>query len=185
MFRTLTGLIVLLGALAMADTLTLRDGTTIQGSYVGGDSRHVRMLVGSDVQTFELSRVKSLEFGDATASASPAAALAATANDESGPPRMRRRHVDEATSDAPAAATASSAPAAQPAPAASGGFVPASGAAQGQVTQAAAPASPAGGSAQQAVSIPTGTELAIRLDDAVDSQKDKVGQTTKPPSIKM
>ncbi len=178
MFVKATGLIVLLGALAFADTLTLRDGTTVEGSYVGGDSRHVQMLVGSGVQTFELSRVRSLQFGDSKASAAPDAAAdaspAAVASEDGAPPRMKRPHVDETTSDV--AATAATAASAQNS---GGGFVPAKGAAQGPVTQAAAPApAQAGdGTAQQAASVPTGTELAVRLDDAVDSQKDKVGQT--------
>ncbi len=172
-----TGLLVLLGAVVFADTLILRDGTSVQGSYVGGDSRHVRMLVGSDVQTYELSRVKSLQFGDSTASAAPAPAAdaspAATANDDGAPPRMRRQHVDEPAGDV--AATAATAATAQNS--SGGGFVPATGTAQGPVTQAAAPAQAGDGTAQQAMSVPTGTELVVRLDDAVDSQKDKVGQT--------
>jgi hypothetical protein len=172
-----TGLIVFLGMLALADTLTLRDGTSVEGSYVGGDSRHVRMLVGSDVQTYELSRVRSLQFGDSKASAAsvPAAneSPAAVANEDGAPPRMKRQHVDETTSDV--AATAATAAPEQNSPGA--GFVPATGAAQGPVTQAAAPAQTGDGSAQQASLIPAGTELAVRLDDAVDSQKDKVGQT--------
>ena len=172
-----TGLIVLLGTLALADTLTLRDGTTVEGSYVGGDSRHVRLLVGSDVQTYELSRVKSIQFGDSTASATPAAgnaSPAATANEDGAPPRMRRQHVDESTGDVAATSAATAAPAQN---SSGGGFVPATGAAQGPVTQAAAPAQAADGAAQQAAAVPTGTELAVRLDDAVDSEKDKVGQT--------
>jgi hypothetical protein len=160
-FVKTTGLIVLVGTLALADTLTLRDGTSVEGSYVGGDSRHVRMLVGSDVQTYELSRVKSIQFGDSTGSVDPAAAV----NQDGAPPRMRRPHVDETTSDVAATAAA-----AEPAQSSSGGgFVPASGPAQGPETQAAAPA--------QAAVVPTGTELVVRLDEGVDSQKDKVGQT--------
>lgn len=176
MFVKATGLIVLLGALAFADTLTLRDGTTVEGSYVGGDSRHVRMLVGSDVQTFELSRVRSLQFGDSKASAAPdpaaEASPAAVASEDGAPPRMKRQHVDETTSDV--AATAATA---APAQNSGGGFIPATGSAQGPVTQAAAPAQAGDGTAQQAAAVPTGTELVVRLDDAVDSQKDKVGQT--------
>ncbi len=175
MFVKATGLIVLLGALAFADTLTLRDGTSVEGSYVGGDSRHVRMLVGSDVQTYELSRVRSLAFGDSKASTAPDPAAnaspAAVANEDGAPPRMRRQHVDETTSDV--AATAAMA---APAQNSGGGFVPATGPGQGPVTQAAAPAQAADGAAQPAA-VPTGTELAVRLDDAVDSEKDKVGQT--------
>ncbi len=175
MFVKATGLIVLLGALAFADTLTLRDGTTVEGSYVGGDSRHVQMLVGSGVQTFELSRVRSLQFGDSKASTAPDPAAdaspAAVASEDGAPPRMKRQHVDETTSDV--AATAATAATAQNS---GGGFVPATRASQGPVTQAAAPAQAGDGTAQQAA-VPTGTELVVRLDDAVDSQKDKVGQT--------
>jgi len=74
--------------LTLADTLTLRDGRTVDGNYAGGDTRTIRMMVGDSVQTFQVADVASLSFG-----AAPAASAA---------------------TPAPAAATAAPAPAAQP-----------------------------------------------------------------------
>jgi hypothetical protein len=51
-----------------ADTLTLRDGKTVEGSYLGGSARQIRMAVGDEIRTFDVSDVQSLRFeGAATA----------------------------------------------------------------------------------------------------------------------
>ena len=60
--RTLTFL-VCLAFIASADTLTLRDGTSLRGQYLGGDSRHVRMAVGDRVETVNVDDISTLEFG--------------------------------------------------------------------------------------------------------------------------
>ncbi len=167
-----TFLLCLFGAAACADTLTLKDGRTIQGSYVGGDTRNVKMLVEGSVQTFDVSNTQSLQFGDsAQAASAPAVAPAAqgggwqqapsarpappaTANAGSSgatanagpmndPPRMRR-HVDDPSS--------------------------AAGAVSDQPAVASAPTGPV---------VPQGAEIAIRMIDDVDSQRDSVGKTYK------
>jgi hypothetical protein len=46
-----------------ADTLFLRSGATIQGSYAGGDPRHVKMLVGDHVEIYNLDDIARMEFG--------------------------------------------------------------------------------------------------------------------------
>ncbi len=57
---------------ASADTLTLRSGQTVEGSYLGGSARQVRMAVADEIRTFDVSDVASIRFEGATASA-PAA----------------------------------------------------------------------------------------------------------------
>jgi hypothetical protein len=59
-------------ALLSADTLTLRDGRTIDGTYLGGDSREVRMAVGDRVQTYDIGAVRRVEFGPTMGAAAPA-----------------------------------------------------------------------------------------------------------------
>ena len=58
------------------DTLVLRNGRTVSGSYLGGDSRTIRMAVGDRVETHEVADVVRVEFGSggsaATAPAAPA-----------------------------------------------------------------------------------------------------------------
>jgi hypothetical protein len=70
---------LLLIAIAMfsvlsADTLTLRDGRTVQGQFLGGTARQIRMAVGDSVRTFDVGDVASLQFEDASAAAQPAPA---------------------------------------------------------------------------------------------------------------
>jgi hypothetical protein len=103
-----------------ADTLTLRSGQVINGTYLGGTARTIKMEVGDSIQTYDVTDISSLHF----------------------------------TAGAPAA---SSAPAPAPAPPA---------------RQRAAQESGALG-----VEIPAGTNITVRMIDAVDSEKNSVGQT--------
>lgn len=58
---------------AFSDTLTLKDGRVVTGTYLGGTARQIKMEVGDGIQTFEVDRVASLQFqGAATASSQPA-----------------------------------------------------------------------------------------------------------------
>src|SRR5260370_12336386 len=50
-------------SLCAADSLTLRSGRVIDGQYLGGDARQVRMAVGDRVETFEVNDITSLQFG--------------------------------------------------------------------------------------------------------------------------
>lgn len=65
---------VLIGAAAMllsADTLTLRNGTTVQGTYLGGTSRQVRMDQNGDVRTYDIAQVQSVIFSEPEYQAPP------------------------------------------------------------------------------------------------------------------
>jgi hypothetical protein len=55
----------------VADTLLLTDGKTVEGTYLGGDSRTVRMAVDDNVQTFGIEQVSSIRFGSAIPAAAP------------------------------------------------------------------------------------------------------------------
>ncbi len=91
---------------AWADTLTLRDGRTIEGQYLGGSARQVRMAVGDGVQTFDVTDVANLQFegGKPPAAAQPAPAPAPAAPPapaaqpapaaEPAPERAKILHVD-------------------------------------------------------------------------------------------
>jgi hypothetical protein len=50
-------------ALAQADTLVLRNGSSVAGSWIGGDAQTVRFLVGEEVQRFRKSDIKQVVFG--------------------------------------------------------------------------------------------------------------------------
>ena len=47
---------------AWADRLTLKSGNTVNGAYLGGNSRQIRMEVNGEIQTFEIEQVQSLDF---------------------------------------------------------------------------------------------------------------------------
>src|SRR5579863_1359968 len=55
---------VLIGfaTLISADVLTLRSGRTVEGQYLGGDARSIRMAIGDRVETFDIDRVSGLQF---------------------------------------------------------------------------------------------------------------------------
>ncbi len=59
-------------SIASADTLFLRDGRTIEGQFLGGTARQIRMAVGDGIQSFDVSDVASLRFEGSGATATPA-----------------------------------------------------------------------------------------------------------------
>jgi hypothetical protein len=50
------------GALLSADTIILRNGSRVEGSFVGGDSRSIRFAVGTQINTYYLNDIDSLRF---------------------------------------------------------------------------------------------------------------------------
>jgi hypothetical protein len=46
-----------------ADTLTLKDGSTVNGTFLGGNARQIRVEVGDKIQTFDVERVSIIQFG--------------------------------------------------------------------------------------------------------------------------
>lgn len=57
----------LAGGVASADIITMRNGQTIYGTYLGGSARQIRVDVGAgQVQTLDLSQVQSIQFGDSS-----------------------------------------------------------------------------------------------------------------------
>jgi hypothetical protein len=71
----------------LADTLTLKDGRVLNGTYLGGSARQIRMEVGDNIQTFEIDRVSGIQFGsNSPSSAAPEA-------EPAPPPRRERDNV--------------------------------------------------------------------------------------------
>ncbi len=56
---------VLFAGLATADTITLRDGRNVTGSYLGGDSRSVRVAVGDRVESYPVAEITNISFDNA------------------------------------------------------------------------------------------------------------------------
>ena len=60
-------------AACWADTLTLRNGQVVQGIYMGGTARTVKMQVEDTVKTYDVTDIATLQFTPPapTASATP------------------------------------------------------------------------------------------------------------------
>jgi hypothetical protein len=63
----------------LADTLVLRNGTSVEGTYLGGDSRRVRIAVEESVQSYDVNEITEIRFGPAKAAASAPAPAPAPA----------------------------------------------------------------------------------------------------------
>src|SRR5436309_2298031 len=50
-------------SLGFADTITLKNGSVVSGTYLGGTARTLRVDDGSNVQTLDVSDVVRIEFG--------------------------------------------------------------------------------------------------------------------------
>lgn len=61
---------------AFADTLVLKNGNRIDGTYLGGDARTVRMTVGDRVESYQVTEISSIQFGTVPAAAPTASAPA-------------------------------------------------------------------------------------------------------------
>jgi hypothetical protein len=61
--RLRTALLALACAAACrADTLTLRNGQVVQGTYMGGTARTVKMQVEDTVKTYDVTDIATLQF---------------------------------------------------------------------------------------------------------------------------
>jgi hypothetical protein len=119
------------GVAAFADTLELKNGSVIKGTFIGGSEAQLSFRVGSTVQHYPVTDIVSLKF-DAEGGGRPA-------SDNGFAPRPAPNY----------------APTPVPAP-----------------VRAATPAPVAAG---DRISIPTGTRLTVRTVDAIDSDRNHVG----------
>jgi len=85
-FLTAAALGLLLGGMAKADTLELKDGRVVHGKYLGGTQVVLRFEVNGEVQTFNTNDIVALTFTGRFAGAPPAVAPSAIA--PAAPPPM-------------------------------------------------------------------------------------------------
>lgn len=137
----------LFACLGFADTLTLKSGATVHGTYLGGSAREVRMAVGDQVQTYQVGDVASITFGSSEG----------WQRSQAAPPPPP-----------PAAQPAPPAPPAPPAQENSAVLRPDPTYSNPQNTNTPAANGP---------QLPAGTQLVVRMIDDVDSRRDHVGQT--------
>src|SRR4051812_11211602 len=75
--RTSLIAVVLLASSVRADTVQMRDGTTVQGKYLGGTSSTIRFEAAEGIKVLETSKVSGVTFS--VNSASPTTAPSADA----------------------------------------------------------------------------------------------------------
>jgi hypothetical protein len=61
------GMAFIFATLGFADTITLKNGNVINGNYLGGTARTVRVEVGDNIQTVDVSDISRIEFGGTVA----------------------------------------------------------------------------------------------------------------------
>lgn len=71
--RSMVLLICLLTSAAWADTLELKNGSLINGKFVGGTESEISFQVGSSAQQYNLADVASLKFDSGTIAGDPSA----------------------------------------------------------------------------------------------------------------
>jgi hypothetical protein len=70
--RAIFALGCFVAAAASADVITMRNGQTIYGTYIGGNARQLRVDVGGgQIQTFDIGQVQSISFGDSGSQPGP------------------------------------------------------------------------------------------------------------------
>jgi hypothetical protein len=65
------GMALTFATLGFGDTITLKNGNVINGNYLGGTARTVRVEVGDNIQTVDVSDISRIEFGGMAAPAAP------------------------------------------------------------------------------------------------------------------
>lgn len=92
-------LVLAVCSIAAADTLRLKSGRTVEGTYLGGDARNIRFDHGDRVQSYSINDVAEIRFGSSADGGSALAptpapvppAAAATATPQTERPAVQRR----------------------------------------------------------------------------------------------
>ena len=82
-------------AACRADTLTLRNGQVVQGTYMGGTARTVKMQVDDSIKTYDVTDIATLQF---TPPAPTASSIVPRSHREPG---AARTGVPKAPADSP------------------------------------------------------------------------------------
>jgi len=83
---------------ASADTLRLKDGSAVEGTYLGGDARTLRFL-GSDgaSKSYAITDISTVEFGGGMTAAAPAASTSSVQASNAAPARTTTTRASGAT----------------------------------------------------------------------------------------
>jgi hypothetical protein len=88
--------LLLLASFGLADTITFRDGHTVTGSFVGGDTRSIRVAVGDRVETYSVADISGIWFAGASqVTAPPVLRYPPEERRAAAPPPARREEFSE------------------------------------------------------------------------------------------
>jgi hypothetical protein len=181
------GFAFLLATAGYADIITLKSGRVINGTYLGGSAREVRVEVGDQIETFDTTQVAKIEFGNGTATAGPdrnrpVLRRSDSSDSDEGRPSLRRD---------PSYGTSDSRPTLRREPSTSASSDDGApslrrGNPGGEAPQVMRPGDTGPGAASTPASvaavrspqeITAGTNIVVRIIDAIDSEKATTGQT--------
>jgi hypothetical protein len=190
-------IVLALATASYADIVTMKSGRVINGTYLGGTARTIKVEVGDRIETLDISDVARIEFGGPPASipdddrrptlrradssdsssGQPTLRRSDSSDSSSGQPTLRRSDSSDSSTDQPtlrrsdSSDSSSGQPTLRRAPD-SGGDVILRPDPNAQAATAAPPAP-----ARDPVELAAGTNIVIRMIDGVDSERARVGQT--------
>ena len=152
---TYAGIILSIASLGFADTITLKSGRVIEGTYLGGTARSIRVDDGENVRTLDVSDIQRIDFG------SGGGGYSSSRNSDrpssSNQPTLRRAEGSSSSND-------------------NDNDRPVLRRSENVMRPEQAPPPPP---AMASGTLPSGTNIVIRMIDAVDSETNRVGQTFK------
>jgi hypothetical protein len=172
----LAGIALLCATLGFADTITLKSGRVINGTYLGGTARTVRIDDGVNVRTVDVADILRIEFG-----ADPYESSSRDSGRSSNRPTLRRAPNSSSTdsSDGPTLRRAD--PSADPDSDPDRPILRRSSDTATRnpenVMRPDTSAPPPPPAVAASGTLPAGTNLVIRMIESVDSQTNRVGQT--------
>jgi len=199
LFYSAIALALVVSTAGYADIIRMKNGRVINGTYLGGTPREVKIQVGDNIETLQVADIVRIEFAGADQGSSdpgdrPVLRRAPSADDNSGQPTLHRADSSSADND-PGRPTLRRADSAPPPPppdddrptlrrADDSG--PVSSSSGGQPVAILRPDSTGPSAAStaatvapqpQPVQVPAGTNFVVRMIDPVDSSTGSVGQT--------
>jgi hypothetical protein len=91
------GIAFALATAGFADTITLKSGRVVNGTYLGGTARQVRVEVGDRVETLDVSEISRIEFGGLEAAVPDRPVLHRADPNNDRPPMQRRADAEPPT----------------------------------------------------------------------------------------
>ena len=164
------GIALLCATLGFADTITLKSGRVINGTYLGGTARTVRVDDGVNVRTVDVSDIQRIEFGGNYNDSS-----ARDSRGSSSGPTLRRAPSSSSSSDSDDRPTLRRADASSSSD--SDPDRPVLRRPENVMRPGDAPPPTPAAAMATSGTLPAGTNLVIRMIESVDSETNRVGQT--------